>query len=103
MGSGKIVVSGREETIKPIITMLMAINQMIEDKDIGEMVAMDLPTYVRGKKIPKIILSLFWAGQERPPYKKINGKTVAVNSRIPFVPRKNIDYDKIIAAMLSNP
>jgi hypothetical protein len=96
---GKVILSGREEQLKPMITLLMAIGQLIDSKDIGEIVATDLYTDVRGKVVPKIILSCFWAAQPHPPYTKVNGKRVIINCKVPFVPRSNINYDTIINAM----
>ena len=100
MSDGKIILQGREELIKPVITMLFAMHEMLEDKDVGEIVAQDLSSAVRGKKIPKLILCLHYATSDKPPYnKRVNGKLITPRYNIPFVKRTALEHDKIVAAM----
>lgn len=100
MSDGKIILQGREELLKPVITMLMAFQEMLEDKDVGEIVAQDLPTAARGKRLPKIILACHWRTNSRPPFnKKVNGKIIRPYCNVPFVKRTALEHEKILAAM----
>lgn len=45
--SNDIILSGNEETLKPIITAIIALRQMLEDKDIGQFVGQPIEESVR--------------------------------------------------------
>lgn len=99
MTDGKYVFTGHEELLKPVISLFMSLNEMLEDKDVGEIMCDTLPIAVRGKRMPKIILACHWQNAPRPPYKPINGKRTRIVCSVPMVDRKKLEYERIVRAM----
>ncbi len=90
--STEIYLNGNEETIKPIITLLMGINQMIADKDIGQFVGQTIEENV--KAIPHSLrMKLIWYSRKEPPYVPPMGiKLVKAEYQIPDIDRKKLDW-----------
>jgi hypothetical protein len=63
----EIILSGAEETLKPIIALLIGIHQLIENRDIGDVVGMPLEEFVRAQP-HTVKLSIFWYPNSKPPF-----------------------------------
>ncbi|WP_375470984.1 hypothetical protein [uncultured Nostoc sp.] len=65
--SEDIILSGTEETLKPIIALLVGIYQLIENRDVGDIVAMPLIERVLAE--PQTIkLTIFFHPNKYPPF-----------------------------------
>lgn len=82
--STEIILSGNEETLKPIITQMIAMKQMLEDRDIGQFMGYPIEDYVR-RVPPTIKLNIVWFSVKQPPFtqKNARGKLIRVNYNIP--------------------
>lgn len=65
--SEDIILSGSEETLKPIIALLVGIRQLIENRDVGDIVAMPLQERVLSE--PQTVkLTIFFHPNKEPPF-----------------------------------
>lgn len=99
----RIILKGRTETLKPIITQILALHQLIENRDIGEFCGYPIEEMVRGK--PQVFkLKLLWYSVPEPPWKprKTTDRFVRATYNIPFVRRSKIDWLTIKQAMGGN-
>lgn len=91
----EIILSGTEETLKPIIALLIGIHQLIENRDIGDIVGSPLEEHVRAHP-HTIKLTIFWYPKKEPPFTANAGeKLVRPYCNIPDVNRKKLDWTKI--------
>ena len=100
----RIVLKGRAEMLKPIITEILAIHQLIENRDIGEFCGSPLEDVVKAKFQPLKLKILFYSVSE-PPWRPRSGSNnfVRATYHIPFVNRTKIDWETIkLAAGGSN-
>lgn len=97
--STEIFVSGNEETIKPVITLLVALNQLLNEKDIGQFVGQTIEENV--KALPHTLrMKLIWYSLKEPPYVSPMGmKLTKAEYQIPDVDRKKVDWNIIKKAM----
>jgi hypothetical protein len=91
----EIIISGNEETVKPIITMLMGISQMLNNRDIGQFVGQPLEENVRA--IPSLLsLRIVWHSIKLFPFtRKPEKRLIQVECNIPDIRRTNIKWDLI--------
>jgi hypothetical protein len=77
----EIILSGSEESLKPIISMMIALTQLLEEKDIGQFLGE----------------SIVFFSVKTPPWKSPTPgkKLVKATYNIPDVTRKNVDWAKI--------
>lgn len=100
--STEIYLSGNEETIKPIITLIVAINHLINDKDIGQFVGSPLEENVRATP-HTLRMKLIWFSKREPPFSASMGmRIVKAEYQIPDVNKKKLDWNIIKAAMGGN-
>lgn len=99
----RIILKGRAEMLKPIITQILAIHQLIENRDIGEFCGSTLEDIVKGKPQPLKLKVLFYS-VPTPPWKPINSSDnfVRATYHVPFVARTKIDWVAIKAAAGGN-
>jgi hypothetical protein len=69
----EIILSGTEETLKPIITLIIGIHQLIENRDIGDIVAMPIYEFARAEP-PSVKITIFFSPSKEPPFKNKPGK-----------------------------
>jgi hypothetical protein len=97
--STEIFLSGNEETLKPVITMLIAINQLIHEKDIGQFLGQTLEDNVKASP-HTLRMRLIWSSRKEPPYMPAMGmKLQKVEYNIPDVNKKKIDWETIKQVM----
>lgn len=91
----EIFLSGSEELLKPVITMLLGINQLLDGKDIGQFVGEPIEENV--KALPHTLrMKLIWYGKKEPPYTAAMGmKLVKAEAQIPDVDTKKLDWTTI--------
>ncbi|MBW4568045.1 MAG: hypothetical protein KME31_08480 [Tolypothrix carrinoi HA7290-LM1] len=70
--SEDIILSGSEETLKPIITLLIAIHQLIENRDVGDIVAAPMPEVVRAEP-QSVKVTIFFSPNKEPPFRNQPG------------------------------
>lgn len=93
--SEEIILSGTEETLKPIIALLIGIHQLIEHRDLGDIVAMPLEDFVRAQR-QTIRVTVFWSPKKEPPfYAGVNEKNVRPYFNIPDIDKKKLDWATI--------
>lgn len=91
----EIIISGNEETVKPIITMLIGISQLLQNRDIGQFVGEPLEENVRA--IPSLLsMKIIWYSAPEPPFQAAVGKRyIKAECNIPDVNRKNLKWETI--------
>lgn len=93
--SEDIILSGSEEMLKPVIALLVGIHQLIENRDIGDIVGIPLEQYVRAQQ-HTILLTLQWMPNKEPPFRpKTIEKLVRPYCNIPDIDKKKLDWDLI--------
>ncbi|NEU76950.1 hypothetical protein PI95_031755 [Hassallia byssoidea VB512170] len=88
----EIILSGSEETLKPIISLLIGVHQLLENRDIGDIVGMPLEEFVRAQP-HTIKLTIFWYPNKTPPFSAGHSeKLVRPYCNIPDVDKKKLDW-----------
>jgi len=101
--SEDIILSGSEETLKPIITLLVAIHQLIGNRDVGDIVALPMTEAVRADP-PNVKITIFFSPSKEPPFKSEPGKPqLKPYCNIPDVNLKKLTWSNVkLAAGGSN-
>ncbi|AFZ01636.1 hypothetical protein [Calothrix sp. PCC 6303] len=91
----EIIVSGSEETVKPIITMLMGISQMLNNRDIGQFVGEPLEENI--KAVPSLLtMKIVWYSAKEPPFQAPVGKRfIKAECNIPDVYKSKLKWETI--------
>jgi hypothetical protein len=96
MTSNKVILKGKEAQLKPIITQLMALHQLLDERDIGSWTGYPINEYYR--KAPqtgisvKVILTTF----KRPPFYQIDNRWFSRRQvSIPMVDKSKLTYEAI--------
>lgn len=98
----KIILRGRTEMLKPIITEVLAIHQLIRDRDIGEFTGYALDDYVR-EKPQTFSLKILFCSVPSPPWSMIDTtKLKRATYRVPFIDKTKIDWQTIKLACGGN-
>lgn len=95
----RIILKGRAETLKPIITQILAIYQLIENRDIGEFCGSSIEEAVCSK--PQTLkIRLLYYNVAAPPWKKIQttDRLVQATYHVPFISRTKVDWETIKTA-----
>lgn len=95
----RIVVSGKAAFLKPVITEILALHQLIENRDIGQFVGATVEEYVRPK--PRdISLRVLLYSTPYPPWRANlpTERFVTATYNIPDVKRSLIDWERIKTA-----
>lgn len=88
----ELTIAGNEETVKPILTLLMALNQLIENKDIGQFVGEPIEEHVTALPHKLRLKAVFYSVKE-PPYKAPLGKKLKKTEiNVPDVDPKKLDW-----------
>lgn len=90
----KIILVGQEELLKPAIVQSIAHYQLIENRDVGQIVGAPAESIQFARPQPQRLVVQFFSVQQ-PPW-KVNGvlpKTAEY--QIPDVPRSRMDWEKI--------
>lgn len=90
----RIVLKGKAEMLKPIITQILALHQLIENRDIGEFTGYPIDEFVR-HKTQKFKIKILFYSVPNPPWRGKEGKFVRETYDIPDISRANIDWGKI--------
>lgn len=91
----EFILSGTEETLKPILTMAIAFYQMIESRDIGQFVGEPLIDNVNA--IPHTSrLKLILCNVKEPPFRApLKGKLIKAEYQIPDIQAKRITWQGV--------
>lgn len=97
--SERIILSGKAAMLKPVITEILALHQLIENRNIGEFVGSTLEEHVRPRPQPLKIKILFY-NVPSPPFEssRNNINVTRVTCNVPFVSRSKIDWETIKTA-----
>jgi hypothetical protein len=91
----EIILSGAEETLKPIITLLIAIHQLIENRDVGDIVAMPTYEFMRADP-PTVKLTVFFSPSKEPPFRNKPGEPqLKPYCNIPDVDIRKLTWDNV--------
>ncbi|MCC5620711.1 hypothetical protein [Nostoc sp. CHAB 5715] len=95
MSGENIILSGTEESLKPIITLLIGIRQLIENRDIGDIVAMPLQERVLAE--PQIVkVTIFFHPNKEPPFTfPQGGKQLRPYCNIPDIDVRKLSWKNI--------
>lgn len=93
----RIILKGRPEFLKPIITEILAIHQLLENRDIGEFTGYATDEYVRAKP-HSLGLKILYYSAKSPPWKEPGIKLKRVTCDVPSVKKSAVDWTKIKAA-----
>lgn len=96
--SEQIVLSGSEESLKPIITLLIGIRQLIENRDIGDFVGSPLHDKVQAE--PQTVkVTVFFHPNKTPPFNyPKGGHQLKPYCNIPDVDLRRLTWSNIKAA-----
>lgn len=98
MAAERIILRGRAEMLKPIITEILAIHQILENRDLGEFVGHPLDEYVRAKPQSFRIAVQFYSVAS-PPWRAPEGqKLTRATYYVPSVSKTKIDWQTIKTA-----
>lgn len=91
----RIILKGRTETLKPIITEILAIHQLIRNRDVGEYVGQSINEYARSQP-KRLKLKILFCSIKTPPWRNANGSDITrATYNVPFVKRTKIDWATI--------
>lgn len=96
----RIILKGRTQLLKSQIPLLMGINQLIEDRDIGQFLGYPIEDFVRMKRRTPLSLDVVFYSVPRPPWraKKASDRFVRASYSIPDINRAALDWAKIKTA-----
>lgn len=93
--SERIILKGRMQMLKPLITEVLAIHQLIRERDIGEFTGYPLDEYVR-EKPQSFKLKILYYSVTSPPWRtRDSSRFVRATYHVPFVNRIKIDWQTI--------
>lgn len=97
--SERIILTGKAAMLKPVITEILALHQLIENRDIGEFVGNTLEDSVRARPQP-LKLKILYYNVPSPPWEsyKNNVGVTRVTCNVPFVSRSKVDWETIKTA-----
>ena len=73
MAGEEIILSGTEETLKPIISLLVGVYQLLEDRDICTIVGTPTPSSLRAET-SKVKLAIHFSTKKQPPFRNQRGQ-----------------------------
>lgn len=96
----RIVLKGRTQLLKPAITEILAIHQLIESLDIGQFVGYPWEEFVKLKRQTPLSLDIVWYSVPHPPWKKRvkSDRFVRASYAVPDVKRSALDWERIKTA-----
>ncbi|BAZ50508.1 hypothetical protein NIES4103_31240 [Nostoc sp. NIES-4103] len=97
--SNDIILSGNEETLKPIITAIIALKQMLDGKDIGQFIGQPIEETVRASPHTTRLIITFYSVQN-PPWKSIfpGKRLIRATYKVPDVDKRKMTWRNIKAA-----
>ncbi|WP_375470254.1 hypothetical protein [uncultured Nostoc sp.] len=95
MSGESIILSGTEETLKPIISLLIGIHQLIKNRDIGDIVGMPLLDKVLAE--PQTVkVTVFFHPKKEPPFTfPKGGKRLTPYCNIPDIDVRKLSWKNI--------
>jgi hypothetical protein len=95
----KIILAGPESDVRGQLPAVLATHQMIEDRDIGQIVGQPLDDYIRPRPFEGLRLQFKLYSLKSPPYaRRGESRLVEVNVQVSDVTRAAIDWDKLRVA-----
>jgi hypothetical protein len=91
----EFILSGTEETLKPILTMAIAFYQMIEARDIGQFVGEPLIEHVNATAHTSRLKLILCNVKEPPFLAPVKGKLIKAEYQIPDINPKKITWQGI--------
>lgn len=96
----EIFLSGNEETLKPVITLLVGLHEMIKNKDIGQFLGQNVEEVVRANP-HTLRMEITFASKNKPPYtltpaeKQAGKRIIRASYNIPDLNRKACTWHNI--------
>lgn len=91
----KILLAGPQNLLKPVIVQTLTQHQLIEGRDVGQLVGMPVAEYVRADPLT-LRLNIELYNKRKPPYNYgRNQEVVRASFSIPNVSRAKIDWGRI--------
>lgn len=95
----KIILSGSRSELKPAITTVLATHQLIQNRDVGAIVANDVHEWLSAQR-SDIMITIEFQNVEKPPIKQED--RVRVILKIPHVTKNKLDWITIKSAAGKN-
>lgn len=93
--SERIILSGSEAVLKPMIVQTLAQHHLIENRDMGQFVGAQVDEYQRAVPQSQRLVIQF-CSVKQPPFRSIiHGKVQRVTIAVPNVPRAKMDWEQI--------
>lgn len=90
------VLAGPESDVRAQLTTVLTTHQMVEDRDIGQLVGQSLDDYIRAKPLDGLRLQFNLYSLKSPPYaRRGSQRLVRVTVTVSDVKRAAIDWDKL--------
>ena len=95
----KFVLAGPESEVRGQLTTVLTTHQMVEDRDIGQVVGQPLDDYVRPRPFDGLRLKFVLYSLKSPPYARMNNQhLVEVTVSVSDVSRAKLDWDRFLLA-----
>jgi hypothetical protein len=92
----KFVLAGPESEVRGQITTIMAQHQMVEDRDIGQVIGQPLDEYIRARPLDGLRLQFKLYSLKTPPYsRRGDQRLVEVVVTIADIDRAKLDWDRL--------
>jgi len=92
----KFVLAGPESEVRGQITTIMAQHQMVEDRDIGQVIGQPLDEYIRARPLDGLRLQFKLYSLKPPPYsRRGDQRLVEVVVTIADIDRAKLDWDRL--------
>lgn len=91
-----IILTGGVDLLRSTLPIVLAIRQMLQDKDIGEIVCDTLIDSVKKVVAPNIVLNIIFYSNQKPPFTRKGYKRVV--AKIPHVRKSSLKWETIKAA-----
>lgn len=92
----KFVLAGPESEVRGQLTTVLTTHQMVEDRDIGQLVGQSLDDYIRAKPLDGLRLRFNLYSLKTPPYaRRGSQRLVRVTVTISDVSRALLDWDRL--------
>jgi hypothetical protein len=92
----KFVLAGPESEVRAQLTTVLTTHQMVEDRDLGQIVGQSLDDYIRARPLDGLRLQFNLYSLKTPPYARRGAqRLVRVTVTIPEVSRALLDWERL--------
>jgi hypothetical protein len=94
--SEKLIIAGREEELKPALVQTLGHYELVENRDVGQIVGEPVQEYIQANSFKGIRVNLMLFPYEEPPfYRGEKIKPESVRLWVPDVERSKLDWEQL--------